>query len=63
MLQPEMQFYRLRAFYLGDSGRLAAHALQYAASPAEVNNVSDYGCELQYPLRSAHRVSESVTLA
>eukprot|EP01047_Picozoa_sp_COSAG01_P014957 COSAG01_NODE_739_length_13898_cov_29.871223_8_plen_143_part_00 len=32
-----------RPFYLGDSGRLGAHALQYAASPAEVNNVSTYG--------------------
>jgi hypothetical protein len=40
---PEMQFYRIRPFYLADSGRLAAHALQYAASPAEVNNISSYG--------------------
>ena len=40
---PEMQFYRVRPFYIGDTGRLAAHALQYAASPAEVNNVSNYG--------------------
>lgn len=74
---PEMQFYRVRPFYLAESvrrqiymvslrwyldqvgciadcnmterplfaeqGRLAAHALQYAASPAEVNNVSTYG--------------------
>ena len=34
---------RIRPFYVGESGRLAAHALQYAASPAEVNNISDYG--------------------
>ena len=40
---PEMEFYRVRPFYVGDSGRLAAHTLQYAPSPAEVNNVSDYG--------------------
>ena len=40
---PELQFYRIRPFYLGESGRYAAHTLQYAASPAEVNNVSDYG--------------------
>lgn len=40
---PEMQFYRVRPFYVGESGRLAAHALQYAASPAEMNNISDYG--------------------
>eukprot|EP00039_Didymoeca_costata_P007937 m.105565 g.105565 ORF g.105565 m.105565 type:complete len:556 (-) comp13880_c2_seq4:43-1710(-) len=40
---PEMQFYRIRVFYVGNSGRFAAHALQYAASPAEVNNISNYG--------------------
>ena len=40
---PEMQFYRIRPFYVGDSGRLAAHATQYAASPAEMNNISTYG--------------------
>ena len=28
---------------VGDSGRLAAHALQYAPSPAEMNNISGYG--------------------
>lgn len=36
--------YRVRPFYIGDTGRLAAHALQYAPSPAEMNNVSQYGC-------------------
>jgi len=40
---PELQFYRMRPFYLGDSGRLAAHTLQYAASPAEMNAVPSYG--------------------
>lgn len=40
---PEMQFYRTRAFYLGNSGRFASHSLQYAASPAEVNNITGYG--------------------
>jgi hypothetical protein len=40
---PELQFYRIRPFYVGESGRLAASVLQYAASPAEMNNVSSYG--------------------
>jgi hypothetical protein len=30
---PELQFYRFRPFMIGDSGRLAGHALQYAPSP------------------------------
>ena len=30
---PELQFYRFRAFTIGESGRLAGHALQYAPSP------------------------------
>ena len=29
--------------YLAESGRLAAHTLQYAASPAEMNAVAKYG--------------------
>ena len=33
----------MRPFYVGQSGRLAAHATQYAASPAEMNNISNYG--------------------
>ena len=40
---PELQFYRMRPFYLAESGRLAAHTLQYAASPAEMNAVAKYG--------------------
>ena len=40
---PEMEFYRLRPFYVGDTGRLAGHATQYAPSPAEMNNISNYG--------------------
>ena len=30
---PGLQFYRIRPFFLGDSGRLAAHALLYVPSP------------------------------
>ena len=30
---PEVQFYRIRPFYLGDSNRLAAHVLLYAPAP------------------------------
>ena len=29
----ELQFYRFRPFMIGDSGRLAGHALQYAPGP------------------------------
>ena len=31
---PELQFYRMRPFYVGDTSRVAAHVLQYAPSPS-----------------------------
>ena len=40
---PELEFYRIRPFYLGASGRFAAHALNYAPSPIELNALSRYG--------------------
>jgi len=33
---PEMQFYRMRPFYVGESGRLAGHALQYLLWPINI---------------------------
>ncbi len=40
---PELQFYRLRAFYLGSSGRFVAHSLNYAPSNMLVSQVPSYG--------------------
>ena len=31
---PELQFYRIRPFYVGNTTRLAAHVLNYAPGPA-----------------------------
>ena len=31
---PELQFYRLRPFYVGNTTRVAAHVLQYAPAPS-----------------------------
>lgn len=32
---PELQFYRMRPFYIGQTSRLAAHVLQYAPAPSQ----------------------------
>eukprot|EP00117_Sycon_ciliatum_P018397 scpid74529/ scgid17025/ len=40
---PELEFYRIRPFYLGDSKRLVAHTLLYVPSPPEVVAVPGYG--------------------
>ena len=40
---PELEFYRLRPFDVGRSGRIAAHALNYAPSPLEINQFTRYG--------------------
>ena len=39
---PELEFYRIRPFYVGGSGRLAAHVLNYATSPPQ--SVVGTGC-------------------
>ena len=40
---PDLEFYRIRAFHLGASGRLAAHALNYVPSPHSVVYSPGYG--------------------
>ena len=40
---PELQFYRTRPFFVGGSGRLAAHVLQYAPSPSQRILGTEYG--------------------
>ena len=40
---PELEFYRIRPFYFGDSQRLLAHALLYTPAPPEVVVVPGYG--------------------
>jgi hypothetical protein len=40
---PELQFYRMRPFYVGDSGRLAAHTLLYAPAPPQSIVGTQYG--------------------
>ena len=40
---PDLEFYRIRPFLLGASGRLVAHVLDYAPSPAAVVHVPGYG--------------------
>jgi hypothetical protein len=32
---PELEFYRIRPFYVGNTNRLAAHTLQYATQPPQ----------------------------
>ena len=39
----ELQFYRMRPFFVGGSGRLAAHVLQYAPSPSQRILGTEYG--------------------
>ena len=39
---PELEFYRIRPFYLGSSGRFAAHTLNYAPSPMAINRLTRY---------------------
>lgn len=39
----EMEFYRIRPFTLGASGRLAAHVLLYVPSPSDVVTLPGYG--------------------
>jgi hypothetical protein len=40
---PELQFYRIRPFYVGNTTRLAAHVLQYAPSPSQAQLGVKYG--------------------
>ena len=40
---PDLEFYRIRAFVLGASGRVAAHALNYVPSPHAVVYSPGYG--------------------
>lgn len=40
---PELQFYRLRPFLLGKSGRLVGHATLYAPVPESLSTRGDYG--------------------
>eukprot|EP00038_Savillea_parva_P029787 m.73470 g.73470 ORF g.73470 m.73470 type:complete len:615 (-) comp8840_c0_seq1:262-2106(-) len=40
---PDLEFYRIRAFTLGASGRVAAHALNYVPSPRAVVYTPGYG--------------------
>ena len=40
---PELEFYRIRPFYLGNTSRLAAHALLYAPGPMQLGKVKNYG--------------------
>jgi len=40
---PDLEFYRIRAFVLGKSGRVAAHALDYVPSPSAVVYSPGYG--------------------
>lgn len=40
---PELEFYRVRPFRLGNSGRLAAHALLYVPSPSNIVVQPGYG--------------------
>jgi len=39
----DLEFYRIRAFRLGKSGRMAAHALDYVPSPRSVVYSKGYG--------------------
>ena len=45
---PELQFYRTRPFYVGNTSRLAAHTLQYAPSPSLDILGADYGRQPVY---------------
>jgi hypothetical protein len=40
---PELQFYRMRPFYIGNTSRLAAHTLQYAPAPSQKILGKGYG--------------------
>eukprot|EP01043_Picozoa_sp_COSAG02_P029919 COSAG02_NODE_1883_length_10535_cov_4.902070_10_plen_480_part_00 len=40
---PELQFYRIRPFYIGNTTRLAAHVLQYAPAPSQAQLGVKYG--------------------
>eukprot|EP01052_Picozoa_sp_SAG31_P023826 SAG31_NODE_1988_length_6721_cov_11.339928_8_plen_93_part_00 len=40
---PDLEFYRIRPFILGESGRLAAHVLDYVPSPPNVVYSPGYG--------------------
>ena len=40
---PDLEFYRIRPFLLGESGRLAAHVLDYVPSPPNVIYSAGYG--------------------
>lgn len=40
---PELQFYRLRPFYLGRSGRVIGHGTLYAPSPVQLTTSGHYG--------------------
>jgi hypothetical protein len=40
---PDLEFYRIRPFILGKSGRVAAHVLDYVPSPANVVYSTGYG--------------------
>lgn len=40
---PELQFYRIRPFYIGNTTRLAAHVLQYAPAPSQAQLGLKYG--------------------
>ncbi|XP_065175323.1 uncharacterized protein LOC135805240 [Sycon ciliatum] len=40
---PELEFYRVRPFYLSGTRRLAAHALLYSPAPTQLATVKGYG--------------------
>lgn len=42
---PELQFYRIRPFYVGNTSRLAAHVFTYAPSPQQSIVGEDYGLQ------------------
>jgi hypothetical protein len=40
---PELEFYRMRPFYIGNTSRIGAHVLQYAPAPSQRVLGSSYG--------------------
>ena len=42
---PELQFYRIRPFYVGNTSRLAAHVFTYATQPPQSIVGEDYGLQ------------------
>jgi len=63
---PELEFYRMRPFYLGHTSRMAAHVLQYAPAPSQDILGTKYGrqpsmcSKREYPAKTRGEVNGSL---